>query len=101
MKPFTKSVIWTWGWAIIMPFLIAFVIQLPLCKIQFLSDFFEQQKKIHVYQFLSVVFILPSFFIILWQFKTIKQRIFNSLLYTASLIAILPAVWILYVATII
>jgi hypothetical protein len=94
MTPAAKHIAKTWGWAVLLAFVITFIVQLPLCSVTALSDFFEHSKKETAYQILSALFVLPGYIVFLWRLKTTKQRMINCVLYTISLIGLLPAVWI-------
>lgn len=86
--------LWLWACALALPLVIILLAQIPLCLIGPLSDFFRDLDPMHAIYILTIVYVLPSYAVLLLNLHTRKQRLIHGSIFTALLIPYIPLLWV-------
>jgi hypothetical protein len=94
MKLIPVKYLAAWGIALILPFMLMLLVQIPLCVVKPLSNYVESLKAITVMGIISVTCALPSYIPFFMLLKTRKPFWINTVIFTLIIIPMIVPVWI-------
>lgn len=93
MRKPSKNVL-IWACALALPLIIILLAQIPLCLIGPLSEFFRGLDPMHAIYILTIIYIVPSYVVLLMNLRTRKQRLIHGGIFTGLMVIYLPLLWV-------
>ncbi len=94
LTPERKKLLLFWLVAFLLPAALVLLVQIPLCKVKIISDFFEHLPPYQGVWVLTLCFFLPSYVLIYMPVTGWKKKTASIVILTAILGIYAPLLWI-------